>query len=88
MRHLRVYESYDIEGWTESDLGLTKTFAFDSFSQAAEFVQEVADVAEELDHHPRIDWDYVKVKIVTRSHDVDSLTGRDYRLASALDSLV
>jgi len=87
MRHLRVYESYDGQGWTESDLGLSKTFTFSSYRNAADFVYEIVLISEEMDHHPKIVWDHLNVQIITKSHDADSVTRRDRELASAIDAL-
>jgi len=44
-------------------------------------------LAEGMDHHPKIVWDYLSVQIITKSHDVDSVTNRDRELASAIDAL-
>ena len=87
MQHLSLFENYDTSSWQEDAEGLSRTFSFDSFRDAADFVYEIVMLAEEMDHHPKIVWDYLSVKIITKSHDVDSVTRRDRELASAIDSL-
>ncbi|KAL7537058.1 hypothetical protein ACHAXR_007561 [Thalassiosira sp. AJA248-18] len=43
------------EGWellTDGRDGITKTFHFGNFDQAWEFMEMVADLAKEMNHHP------------------------------------
>ena len=87
MRHLSLYENYDVSAWQENEEGLSREFKFDDYRDAADFVYEIVLLAEETDHHPKIVWDYLSVQIITKSHDVDSVTDRDRKMASAIDSL-
>lgn len=87
MRHLSLYENYDVSAWQEDVQGLSREFKFDDYRDAADFVYEIVLLAEEMDHHPKIVWDYLSVQIITKSHDVDSVTDRDRKMASAIDSL-
>jgi 4a-hydroxytetrahydrobiopterin dehydratase len=41
-------------GWELKDGKIVKSFQFTSFMNAIEFVNEIARVAERLDHHPII----------------------------------
>lgn len=74
--------------WPEVDGCLRRDFVFVDFAEAFAFMSRVAAVAEELDHHP--DWSnsWNKVSISLRSHDVGRVTGRDHRLAAAIDRLL
>jgi 2-haloacid dehalogenase len=74
-------------GWTTSDTTLRQRFTFADFPQAWAFMTEVAALAEKLDHHP--DWSnsWNRVDISLTSHDQRRLTGRDYALAEAINSL-
>lgn len=87
MRHLRVYENFMGKDWTESDLGLAKTYTFSSYRDAADFVYEIVLLSEEMDHHPKIVWDHLSVEVITKSHDSDSVTQKDRDLAEAIDRL-
>lgn len=77
----------EIPMWTLQDETLTKTFTFADFAAAWQWLNRVAVLAEELDHHPDIfvHWDTVTLTLF--SHDVQRLTGRDFRLAKAIDAL-
>jgi len=74
--------------WPEIDGRLYREFTFVDFAQAFAFMERVAVLAEELDHHP--DWSnsWNKVTISLVSHDVGRITERDHRLASAIDRLL
>jgi 4a-hydroxytetrahydrobiopterin dehydratase len=76
-------------GWTVVDgHHIVRKFAFPDFRTALEFVNRVAAVAEEQQHHPDILLGWGKVEITTYSHDVDGLTERDSVLATAIDALL
>lgn len=72
--------------WNEDSRGLHRTFVFDNFAEAWEFMTRVARLAEELDHHP--DWSnsWNTVSITLISHDRNAVTDRDRRMADLIDS--
>ena len=75
------------KGWLRDDLGLHRSFTFRDFLEAWAFMNRVAVLAEELDHHP--DWanSYNKVDITLISHDKKAVTSRDIGLAIAINDL-
>lgn len=77
------------EGWALSADGkaLHKSFRFKDFSEAFSFLARVALHAEKVDHHPEFTsvWNRVDFRLTT--HDSDSLTQRDVKLAEAIDRL-
>lgn len=75
-------------GWERSGGRLRRRFEFVDFAEAFAFMTRVAAIAEELDHHP--DWSnsYNTVDIELTSHDVGTLTDRDFDLASRINSLL
>ena len=75
------------KGWLRDDLGLHRSFTFRDFLEAWAFMNRVAVLAEELDHHP--DWanSYNKVDITLISHDKKAVTSRDISLAIAINGL-
>ncbi len=85
----------DIKDWLKKlpELELEKKrierlFEFDDFSQAIEFVNGVAEIAEEDDHHPEIDIRYNKVKLTLSTHSEGDLTDLDFKLAEKIDTLI
>jgi 4a-hydroxytetrahydrobiopterin dehydratase len=65
---------------------LQREWRFRDFVQAMEFVDWVAEVAEEADHHPDIDIRYNRVILGLISHDEGGVTSRDAKMASRLSS--
>lgn len=75
-------------GWQKSNKYLVKNFSFSVFSQAMQFVNKVAEIAERLDHHPEIFiHDYNQVQIKTTTHKEGKVTQKDYDLALHIDSI-
>ena len=73
--------------WKIKNRSITREFEFSNFLEALGFVNEVARIAEELNHHPDIIWNYTKVIIESKTYDVDKITDKDYELAQRIDEL-
>jgi 4a-hydroxytetrahydrobiopterin dehydratase len=74
--------------WKEEDNKLKRTLTFKDFRQAMAFMNEVADAAEELDHHPWWSNVYNKIEIELTTHDAgNTVTQRDYKLARRIDEI-
>jgi 4a-hydroxytetrahydrobiopterin dehydratase len=74
--------------WAEVDGKLHRELTFADFSEAWAFMQRVAELAEELDHHP--DWcnSWNKVTIDLVSHSAGGITDKDRELARRIDALL
>ena len=73
--------------WNEKDNTITKTFEFSSYLDGIDFVNEVANLSEQENHHPDITVGYCKVTISLTTNDAGSLTEKDYKLAKLIDDL-
>jgi 4a-hydroxytetrahydrobiopterin dehydratase len=73
--------------WIDSDGALERTFELPSFREAIAFVNRVADLAEEANHHPDIAVSYRKVTLRWTTHSAGGITERDYELAARTDAL-
>jgi len=81
-----IREELDNE-WELKDGKLVKSFQFSSFMNAIYFVNEVAKVAEKLDHHPIITINWKTVRLSLKSFDVDAITKRDIALAKEINDI-
>ena len=74
--------------WTRDGRGLHRDFTFRDFDEAWAFMEEVARVARDMDHHP--DWSnsWNRVSITLISHDKGAVTDRDLALADRIDALL
>jgi len=75
-----------VPGWAVKQNQLEKAYRFDDFKGSIGFVNRVAALAEELDHHPDILVLYDRVTLSVTSHDSGGLTERDFRLAVRIDA--
>jgi len=66
---------------------VSREWVFESFGQAMGFLNRVADLAHAQDHHPDIHNVYNRARLTLSTHDAGGLTGRDARLAQAIDEL-
>lgn len=66
---------------------LKKDFIFESFKEALNFVNIIAEISESLNHHPNISISYNKVSLEIFTHDINSITDLDFNLAKKIDEL-
>ena len=74
-----------LEGWKLEGKSISKKYEFPSFLDAVRFVNKVADLAEEADHHPEIFINYRRVTLTLSTHSEDGLTQKDFDLAEKID---
>lgn len=72
-------------GWSREGDRLTKTYAFSAFRDSIVFVNRVASLADQADHHPDIDIRYDTVRIGLSTHDAGGITEKDTSLAEKID---
>jgi 4a-hydroxytetrahydrobiopterin dehydratase len=75
-------------GWIDSGGALEQTFELPSFPEAIAFVNRVAALAQEADHHPDIAISYRKVTLRWTTHSAGGITERDHELAARTSELV
>jgi 4a-hydroxytetrahydrobiopterin dehydratase len=76
------------DDWIDSQGALERTFELPSFPEAIAFVNRVAAVAEEANHHPDITISYKKVTLRWTTHSAGGITDLDYELAARTTELV
>ena len=76
-----------LPGWQVEDITLGKTYRFPSFAKSMEFVNQLAQMAESVQHHPDIDIRYDKVTIGLTTHDSGGVTANDVEMAATADDL-
>jgi 4a-hydroxytetrahydrobiopterin dehydratase len=76
-----------LEGWQLEDQAIVREWRFASFRDAIDFLNEVADLADEADHHPDLWNSYATVRVRLTSHDVGGVSQRDLDLAARIDEV-
>jgi 4a-hydroxytetrahydrobiopterin dehydratase len=77
-----------VKEWRKNAAMISRTFQFKDFVAAMDFVNKVAKVAEEDNHHPDIDIRWNKVTLHLTTHSAGGLTENDFNLARKIDRLL
>ena len=75
----------DVPLWTLSGGSIEREFRFADFRKAMEFVNRVAAIANEEDHHPDIFISYGKVRLTLSTHKIGGLSLNDFIVAAKID---
>ena len=78
----------EIQSWTLKDGRIYKKFKFKDFIEAMEFVNKIANIAEQEGHHPDISihWNIVEIELWT--HAIKGLSENDFILAAKIDEIL
>ena len=77
-----------MEQWRRDGEALVRDLKFDDFAQAMAYVNRVADLAEEVNHHPDIlVHGFSHVRLTLSMHSAGTLTDNDYEMARKIDRL-
>lgn len=76
-----------VPGWHIRGDDLVAHYQLGSFRDAVAFTVELAEVADELDHHPEWRVAYRRVEVTTTTHDAGGLTRLDISLATQVSAL-
>jgi 4a-hydroxytetrahydrobiopterin dehydratase len=74
--------------WKQEGEEIVRDWKFSDFAEAISFVDKVAEVSEEANHHPDIllhGWN--KVRLAVSNHSAGGLTEADFNLARKVDGL-
>lgn len=82
-----ITESTEIE-WAVLGGKLQKNYKFDSFEQAIDFINKVADLAKQENHHPDIFNSHNQVTISLFTHDQNAITELDKEMSKKIDDLI
>lgn len=74
--------------WTYSDGSLRATFAAPNFPAAIAWVDAIAVIAEEMDHHPDIDIRWRTLHFTLSTHSAGGVTALDTELALRIEAVV
>lgn len=74
-------------GWGYIDGHLRSQFQTLNFSNGVAFVNQIARIADELNHHPDVLLTYPRVVIDIYTHDVGGITDFDFELAKKISKL-
>jgi len=76
-----------LDGWTRDGDSIARSVEASSFIDGIRLVSAVAEVAEDLNHHPDIDIRYTTITFTLSTHSEGGLTQNDLRLAGDINRL-
>jgi len=66
---------------------LIRTYHFSDYTETMSFVNKVAEVAEQENHHPEMVVGYNRCKVSFYTHTVNGVTENDFICAAKIDQL-
>lgn len=81
---LKRFPEWDL---SEDEKSMTRTFEFEEFMEGIDFVNSVAEMADEAFHHPDIDIRYTRIIITLTTHEAGGVTEADLEVAQKIDRL-
>ena len=76
-----------VSKWSRRDHLLERTFVFVNFIEAMRFANEIANTAEDVQHHPDMLITYNRVTLGYSTHDAQGLSAKDFEAARVADGI-
>jgi 4a-hydroxytetrahydrobiopterin dehydratase len=76
-----------LPGWTQDGNAIAKSFAFPGYAPTLAFVNAVARIAQEQDHHPDIAFGYNRCRVAYSTHSVGGVSLNDLICAAKIEAL-
>ena len=85
---IEEYRKHIQDDWkVTGDNKISKVYSFVNYKHTMDFVNKVADLAEEEDHHPVMQVHYGKVIVELWTHAINGLSENDFIMAYKIDKL-
>jgi 4a-hydroxytetrahydrobiopterin dehydratase len=66
---------------------LVRTFDFRNYYQTIDFVNHLADICHEQDHHPELKISFQRCEVAFNTHTVNGVTENDFICAAKIDAI-
>jgi 4a-hydroxytetrahydrobiopterin dehydratase len=73
--------------WGSSNEKLEKTFKFKTFNDSIDFVNKIAKIAEQQNHHPDIEIKYNKVNISITDHEKGGVSEKCHKFIKSVNKI-
>ena len=77
-----------LDGWVLSKNKILKDISFDTYLNGIEFVNSLAKIAEEKNHHPDLKVGWCRVEVVFTSHDQGGVTDQCIEMAKMVEFIL
>lgn len=86
IRQLAKVDGWKLHGDGDS-VAIEKTFVFKNFLRTMAFVNAVAYLSEQQNHHPEMVVQYASCSVRFNTHDVQGISITDFECATLVDAL-
>ena len=80
-------EIKNLPEWNHTEKTITKVYSFDTYLSGIDFVNKLALIAEENNHHPDLSIGWCKVSVTFTSHDQGGVTDDCIKMAKLSETL-
>lgn len=85
----KLSQQLKLDWQVKNNAQIHREFVFKDFKEALDFVNKVAELAEEEGHHPDLYiHDYKKVLVELMTHKIKGLSENDFILAAKIENLI
>ncbi len=78
----------ELKGWRLSGKRIVRVVRYEGFMPGVELLNEIAKIAEEMDHHPDVTISYGRMRVSLTTHDAGGLTDLDFKLAARIEEVL
>ena len=78
----------ELDGWNFNENAIRKTFTFETYMKSIEFINRLAEFAEETNHHPDMIVGWCRIDVAFTSHDQGGVTLACIEMAKAAESVL
>ena len=82
------YAISDLNGWEFKNNAIHKIFIFESYLNSIAFINRLAEIAEEKNHHPDMVVGWRKIDVAFTSHDQGGVTTACIDMAKKTESVL
>ena len=82
------YAISDLNGWEFKNDAIHKIFTFESYLNSIAFINRLAEIAEENNHHPDMVVGWCKIDVAFTSHDQGGVTTACIDMAKKAESVL
>jgi 4a-hydroxytetrahydrobiopterin dehydratase len=75
-----------LPGWELKGDAIVKQYTFKEFMDGIRFINRIAEIAEQMDHHPDMTVNYRRITFTLSTHDQGGITEKDFKLANAIEN--
>ncbi len=84
-----VEQLKNCKGWElNNNQEIERTFSVEQYLKGVSLANQIAEIAEREDHHPRIIIDYGRITVSLSTHDQGGITEKDIRSAKLYNQLI